>query len=127
MMRELMSKAQQSQLPMHTLGAGRACTLAASRRARWLLVAQGRVWLTGVPTTERGGDLWLHGGEWVQVPAGAAPVLEALPEGVETAAFLLLEASRPWVQALSAGLATRWVRHRPTAAPGAWFAGLRLS
>ena len=129
-MHQLMPESQQSTLPTHRLGGGEACTLAATGRGRWLLVAQGRVWLTGLPTEERGGDVWLARGEWVWVPAGAQPVVEAeATAGPAPAAaeFLLLEASRPWAQRVRGGGVARLREGVRAALAGALRADLRAA
>lgn len=118
-MRELMPFLQESNpttpSPLHVLGPGQACTLAPAPHARHLLVADGSVWVTGIPTDERGGDLWLWAGESALIPAGAAPVVEGAPE----VRFIVMEQRNPWVQAFGARLrswlgrtflgATRWL------------------
>lgn len=129
-MQVLMPEFQQSKLPTHRLGVGEACTLAAQRRGRWLLVARGRVWLTGLPTAERGGDVWLGQGEWIWVPAGAQAVIEAETSAAPAQAaaeFLLLEATRPWAQRVRGGVVARLREGVRSALAGAFRAGLRAA
>lgn len=92
MMPSLMPVAQQSSLPVQPLPARTARRVSPAACDRWLWVAQGRIWITGVPTEARGADVWLSAGEAVRVPAGAEAVLES-GSRAEDAAFLLVEAA----------------------------------
>lgn len=128
MMRELLPDLQQS-LPTLCVAPHTACTLGAARHRRWLLILAGRLWVTGLPTEARAGDLFLGVGESVEVPAGVSPVVECLPEArgaVPQAARLLWVEADPASSARPADgrtAAGARGRHRPQAdESGAWHA-----
>ena len=100
MMREFMLHLQQSAapgqplrtLPVLSLPHSHTLRLAPVAHVRCLLVTQGRLWVTGVPTDARGGDVWAGPGDTVRVPAGATPVLESSSPDGEATHFLCAEA-----------------------------------
>jgi hypothetical protein len=62
--------------------------VSASRRARWLAVEQGRVWITRSQGDQPAEDLWLQAGERLPLPPGSEWVAEGWPD----ARVALLEA-----------------------------------
>lgn len=56
-----------------------ATRLAAANAARWLVVTDGRVWLTRSGAGLEGGDVWLGAGERLPLPAGSEWVAEGWP------------------------------------------------
>lgn len=70
------------------LAPARATRLRARRRPRWLVVTQGRVWLTRSGAGPQGDDVWLREGERQLIAAGTEWVAEGWPE----ARVALLEA-----------------------------------
>jgi hypothetical protein len=83
-----------------------ATRLAPAPAARWLLVTDGRVWLTRTGAGLAGGDIWLSAGERQVLPAGSEWVVEAWPQ----ARVALLEAPS---RAVSGGGRwwTSWLAH----------------
>lgn len=72
------------------LDASRAERLEPTPRRRWLLVLDGRAWLTRTGAGPDGEDLWLRAGERAALPAGSEWVVEGGP-----AARLQLVEERP--------------------------------
>lgn len=83
------------------LAAGKAITLAAAPMARWLVVTDGRVWLTRTGGGPDSPDVWLAAGERHRLPAGS----EWLAEGWPEASVELLEAP---VSAPASRAVPRW-------------------
>lgn len=73
------------------LASGRALRLAPCRGPRWLLVTEGRLWVTrsGAGADDAVEDCWLHPGQHLALAAGEDAVIEAWP----TARFEVLEAA----------------------------------
>jgi hypothetical protein len=73
------------------LASGRALRLAPRRGPRWLLVTEGRLWVTrsGAAADEAVEDCWLHPGQHLALAAGDDAVIEAWP----SARFEVLEAA----------------------------------
>jgi hypothetical protein len=94
-----MTATQQS--PTRRLRPGEAVSLPAVRRARWLRVVDGEVWLTtGGEPGQPAEDCWLKPGGLWPLPAGRDAVVEGHPR----ASFQVLEpalsgASPSWKQA----------------------------
>ena len=79
----LMSNAHQAGEPwLWNLDAGAATTLAEQNQPRWLVVNQGRVWVTrrDSPAGVGADDIWLQAGQSLSLPAGTAWVIEAWPQ-----------------------------------------------
>ena len=116
----LMSRSQQSSPSAEpfkwALDEGSAMRLQADDRVRWLLVTDGRVWLThSAETPEQVPlDCWLEAGDSVELPAGQDAVVESWP----SARFELLQAA-PMAE-VSASLALK-----PSAALRRWLQVLR--
>ncbi|MED5620450.1 DUF2917 domain-containing protein [Ideonella sp. BN130291] len=115
----LMSHSQESSASQAVrkwgLTEGSAMRLAAEDRGRWLLVTEGRVWLTTSATTPEQvpHDCWLEAGDSIELPASQDAVIESWPSarfelrqvapGAEVSASLALKPSaalRRWLQAL---------------------------
>lgn len=78
-----MSNAHQAGEPwLWSLEAGAATTLAEQTQPRWLVVNQGRVWVTrrDSPAGVGADDIWLQAGQSLSLPAGTAWVIEAWPQ-----------------------------------------------
>jgi redox-sensitive bicupin YhaK (pirin superfamily) len=73
------------------LGSGQVLRLRATGRQRWLLVTDGRLWVTATARSddEAAEDCWLHPGQHLALPAGQEAVAEAWP----SAHFEVLEAA----------------------------------
>lgn len=82
---QLMNESHQSTASapwLWPLPAGRAAVLPRAATARWLTVAEGRVWLTAMTRAADGPpeDIWLAAGEAHALPPGTAWVLEGWPQ-----------------------------------------------
>jgi uncharacterized protein YjlB len=88
------------------LDAHTARRLSAVRRARWVWVLQGEVWLTTDGYGDQPGkDVWITAGDRWLLPAGVGVVLQGEPH----AEVQLVEAELPWVSAASPGrVASAW-------------------
>jgi len=112
----LMSQPQQSAAAdaawKWALAEGRALRLPADGRARWLLVTEGRLWLTHSAETPSQVplDCWLEAGDSLELPAGQDAVVESWP----AARFELLQAApRSAVSARTiAGTSSIWFSDR---------------
>ncbi len=98
-----MTNVHQNSAPwLWPLGQGEATRFEAAGHARWLLVAEGRVWLTRSGAgRDEGADVWLEAGQRHLLPAGTEWVAEGWPQ----ARVELAEAPAP---RLSVGAAARW-------------------
>ena len=118
---DLMTKSQQSESAAWTLAPGQVRTLTTGPGERLLRVVEGRVWMT-LPGSvdEPAEDLWLESGDSAVLPEGSHLLLEGWP----SARFQLLVppqacAGSPWLQRLSALLASRGARRSPSLLPQA--------
>jgi hypothetical protein len=115
----LMSRSQESSASsaprQWALTEGSAMRLAAEDQGRWLLVTEGRVWLTTSATTPEQvpQDCWLEAGDCLQLPPGQDAVVESWPSArfelrqiasaTELSASVALKPSaalRRWLQVL---------------------------
>ena len=117
----LMSQSQQSAASdawKWSLVEGRALRLPADSRPRWLLVTEGRLWLThsAESPTQVPLDCWLEAGDSLELPADQDAVVESWP----SARFELLEAAPR--TAVSASVALK-----PSAALRRWLQGASLA
>ena len=62
-----------------SVGRDTAVRLAAADTPRWLLVADGRAWLTRSGAGPQGDDVWLEAGQHHRLPAGSEWVVEGWP------------------------------------------------
>src|SRR5687768_4835180 len=93
------------QSPTWRLGRGQALSLPAVRRARWLRVTDGELWLTGDGQPgEPAEDCWLGKGALSLLPADRAVVIEGHPR----ASFQLLEPVAAAVNGASPPLWRTW-------------------
>jgi hypothetical protein len=94
-----------------SLAPGCAARIAAKRRARWLWVMEGRVWLTCNGAGSQGecsGDVWLNAGQGLCLPARSTWVIEGWPQAQVA---LLEEAEAQGTQASFGAMVASVMRH----------------